>query len=292
MHRTIGDKIFDGVIYFLLIVIAFIMLYPFYYVLLQSLSEGRSAMSYRSYFWPRTFTLENYGTFFRDAKWMAGLGISVARTVLGTTIGVTFTCIVAYALSFPELAFRKVYMTILIIAMYFSGGVIPIYMLLKSIKLLDTFWVYVIPGALDIFFVMVAISFFREIPRDIFDSAYIDGAGEFTVFAKIALPVSKPILATTALFLGVNQWNAWYDATFFVQNKDLKTLSFLMMDIINKNKVSGSLASSAMGRQTATVTTFSLQAAAMIVAVVPIICVYPFLQRYFVKGMMIGSVKG
>ncbi|MFV0400846.1 MAG: carbohydrate ABC transporter permease [Oscillospiraceae bacterium] len=292
MRRTAGDKTFDIVNYFLLIVIAFITLYPFYYVIIQSFSEGLSAMTDKAYFWPKSFTLENYQAFFRDAKWMKGLFVSVARTVIGTVVGVMFTCIVAYALSFPTIAFRKVYMTILLIAMYFSGGIIPTYMLLKGLRLLDSFWVYIVPGALNIFFVMIAISFFQEIPRDIFESAQIDGASEATVFWKIALPVSKPILATIALFVGVNHWNAWFDAAFYIQNKDLKTMAFLMMEVINKNQVSGALAGAAAGRASNTITSFALQSAAMVVAVVPIICVYPFLQRYFVKGMMIGSVKG
>ena len=291
-RRSTGDRIFDIVNCILLVIIAFTMIYPFYYVLVQSFSEGLSAMSDKSYLWPKNFTTDNYAAFFKDSKWMTGLLVSVLRTVIGTAIGVVFTCIVAYALSFKELIFRKAYMSILIVAMYFSGGIIPTYMLFKGLNLLDNFWVYIIPNALNIFFVMVTISFFQEIPRDIFEAAHIDGANEFTVFWRIAMPVSKPILATNALFIGVNHWNAWFESAFYIQDKKLKTMAFLMMEVINKNQVSGSLTGAAAGRASNTVTSFSLQAAAMVVAVVPLLCVYPFLQRYFVKGMMIGSVKG
>ncbi|EMS72402.1 carbohydrate ABC transporter permease [Ruminiclostridium cellobioparum] len=287
-----GDVIFDSIKWIFLAVVVFVTLYPFYYVLIQSLSQGMSALTDNVIFYPKKLTLENYIPFFTDEKWKTAIFISVFRTVTGTAIGLMFTCLVSYSLSFKDLAFRKFYFTILIISMYFSGGIIPYYMLLKNLNLFNTFLVYIIPGALNIFFVMVGISFFREIPQELFDSAHVDGANDFIIFWKLVLPVSKPFLATIALFLGVEHWNAWFDSAFFVQKPELKTLSFLMMQIVNKNQISGSVSAGAAAYKSSMITSFSLQSAAMIIAVLPIICVYPFLQKYFVKGMMIGSVKG
>lgn len=293
MHRrTRGDYAFDTVNYLVLLIVVFLCLYPFYYVLVQSFCKGSSSISGGSYFWPSKFTLENYKTFFSDPQWITGLGVSVARTVFGTALGMLFTSLIAYALSFKELAFRKVYLTLLIISMYFSGGIIPYYVLLRDLHLFNTFAVYIIPGALNVFFVIVGISFFQEIPGELFDAARVDGANDAIIFTRLVLPVSKPFLATVALFMGVDQWNAWFDSAFFVQNRNLKTLSFLMMELINKNQIKSVLAAGQVAGNSSSVTSFSLQSAAMIIAVLPIIFVYPFLQKYFVKGIMIGSVKG
>lgn len=279
----------DIVIYIILLAIVIMTLYPFYFILVRSFNEGTASTD--TYFWPARPTLENYESFFKDGKWMNALLITMLRTVIGTITGVIFTCIVAYALSFKELAFRKLYMTLLIISMYFSAGIIPYYILLKSLRLFDSFWVYIIPSLLNTFFVMVGISFFREIPRDLFDSAKVDGANDLTVFFKIVLPVSKPFLATIALFIGVNHWNSWFDSAFYIRNPNLKTMSCLMMELINKNQSGYIRAASAAARASSTVTSFSIQTASMVISVAPIIMVYPFLQQYFVKGIMVGSVK-
>jgi putative aldouronate transport system permease protein len=282
--------VFDCVVAALLVLVAIVTLYPFYFVLVRSFNEGTA--SGNTYFWPARFTFDNYATFFRDSKWLGGLWMSILRTVVGTVTGVFFTCIVAYAMSFPQLAYRRLYMTLIVISMYFSGGIIPYYVLLRSLGLFNSFWVYIIPSALSAFFIMVGISFFREIPADLYDSAKVDGANDLIVFTRIVLPVSKPFLATIALFIGVNHWNSWFDAAFYVNDSSLKTLSSMMMELINRNQAAYMTIGSAAARANSTVTTFSIQTAAMVVSVAPIICVYPFLQQYFVKGLLIGSVKG
>ena len=288
--KSTEDWIVDGTIYLLCIIILFMTVYPFYYILVISFNEGVDASLGGIYWWPRKFTLENYSRFFYDAKWLIGLGVTVLRTVVGTLVGGLFTTLVAYGLSFKELCGRKTYMTLIIISMYFSGGIIPYYTLLKELHLIDTFFVYVIPGALNTFFLMVGLSFFTDIPPSLRESAKIDGASEITVFTKIILPISKPFLATLTLFVGVAHWNNWYDSAFFIKTKGLRTLSYLMMEVINKSMISSSAASAAAQANTAT-TTLSIQTAAMVIAVAPILCVYPFLQKYFVTGIMIGSVK-
>lgn len=286
--KSTEDKIVDVVIYIFCTLVLFLTVYPFYYIFIISFNEGIDASLGGIYWLPRKPTLENYTKFVSDIKWLKGLGMTLLRTVIGTGIGVFFTTLVAYGLSFKDLAYRKVYMVLIIISMYFSGGIIPYYTLLKTLHLTNTFYVYVIPGALNTFFLLVGLSFFQDIPGSLRESAKLDGAGELKVFTKIILPISKPFVATCVLFIGVAHWNNWYDTAFFVRDKNLATLSYLMMQVINSTQVTAT--SAQYGANLAT-TTLSIQAAAMMVSTIPIICVYPFLQKYFVSGMLVGSVK-
>jgi len=285
---TIEDKIVDIVIFLFCTLILFVTVYPFYYILVVSFNEGICASIGGIYWWPRTFTLENFEGFFTDIRWLRASGVSVARTVVGTGFGVMFTTIVSYGLSFKDLVGRRFYLIFIIISMYFSGGIIPYFVLLREMGLLNRFAVYVVPGAVSAFFLLIGISFFGGIPSSLRESAKMDGASEVTVFARIMIPISKPFIATTTLFMGVGHWNNWFDTAFFIRNRDLDTLSFLMMQVVNSAQVT---AIDAMHISTGNITPLSIQAAAMIIATVPIICVYPFLQKYFVTGIMIGSVK-
>jgi putative aldouronate transport system permease protein len=289
-RMTLEDWFIDSINYLLLGLITILTLYPFYYLLIVSFNEGSDTVLGGIYSWPREFTLENYQTFFSDSKWLLALGVSVLRTVVGAIMGVFFTCLVAYGLSYKDLMFKKFYFILVIVAMYFSGGLIPYYVVLRELQLLNTFWVYIIPTMLNIFFLLIAISFFREIPNELQESARIDGANDITIFFKIIIPVSMPLIATMTLFLGVAQWNSWLDSAYFVSDESLRTLTYRMMEIINQSQISSQL-DAAYGMGSSQVTSFSLQVTAMVVAVVPIMLVYPFLQKYFVKGVMLGSVK-
>jgi putative aldouronate transport system permease protein len=285
------DLVLDSINYAILLLIMVTMLYPFYYVLIVSFNKGSDSLLGGIYLWPRTITLENYKTFLSDPAWYRAFLVTGARTVTGSVLGVLFTCLVAYALSQRDLLFNKFYFTIIIFAMYFSGGLIPYYVVLRSIGLLNTFGVYIVPSMLSTFFLLIAISFFREIPGELRESAHMDGAGEIMTFTRIILPVSMPLLATMALFLGVGQWNSWLDSAYFVQSDYLRTLTYRMMEVINKFNSPISAVAAANG-VTSGVTSFSLQVAAMVISIAPIVCVYPFLQKYFVQGIMLGSVKG
>lgn len=271
------------------VMLIFITIYPFYYIIVISFNEGLDASFGGIYWWPRKFTLENYSEFFTDIKWLKGLMISITSTLLGTFVSVLFTVLVSYAFSFRELLHRKLYMTVVIVCMYFSGGIIPYYALLKSMKLIDNYLVYIIPGALNTFFILIGISFFESISPSLRESARIDGAGEATIFRRIILPISKPFMATCVLFIGVGKWNDWYNCTFFIQSKNLRNLAYLMMQVINSTQVSAT--ASQMGAGNRTITSLSVQTAAMVIATFPIMIIYPFLQKYFVSGMMIGAVK-
>jgi len=287
------DWVLDTVIGIILAVITLITLYPFYYIVLITFNAGTDTITGGMYLWPRQFTLGNYIYFFEDPKWLDAFGISVARTIAGTFLGVLFTCMVAYGLSKNDLKFRNIYFILVIVAMYFSGGLVAYYVVLRSIGLINTFGVYVIPGMLNLFFLLIALTFFREIPEEMAESARIDGAGELRIFYRLILPVSKPLLATMCLFVGSGQWNSWLDSAYFVHKEELRTLTYRMMEVINQAMVPATnSAAIATLSSKSTVTPLSVQATAMVISIVPILGVYPFLQKYFVSGMMLGSVKG
>lgn len=293
IRTSTEDKIvviINGIFLLLIFLVSF---YPFYYIFINSLNQGMDAAMGGIYLLPRQFTFDNYREFLSDPKWLTASCVSVARTVIGTLITVLCTCVFAFSLSHKDLVFRKFYYVIIVFSMYFSGGLIPYYLLIKYLNFLDTFWVYVIPGAIDVFFIMIAASFFQGISPEIVESANIDGAGEIIIFFKIIIPVSMPLIATMLLFVGVGQWNAWLDSAYFVKSDHLRTLAYRMMEVVNTRFVpKDQLTAGVMNKNQSNVTSLSIQMAAMMISTLPIMCVYPFLQKHFAQGIMLGSVKG
>ncbi|MCL2034357.1 MAG: carbohydrate ABC transporter permease [Oscillospiraceae bacterium] len=267
--------------------IIFISIYPFYYILVLSLNEGMDTRMGGVYFWPRAFTLENYTQILNDAKWLNGLLISVLRATIGTVISVFFTSIFAYAISPSWLRFRKFYRGWLIVAMYVSGGLIPTYMVFTAIKITNSFLIYIVPSALDYFFVLIFLTYYRTIPPSLREATLIDGASESRVFFDVILRISTPILATYALFSAVTQWNSYFDAVIYVHRQELRPLAYLLVEVLNRSNTSQF---SPYGNA-ASFTTQSLQMACVIIAIAPIVALYPFLQKYFSKGIMLGAVK-
>ena len=267
----LSDRCFDIVVWFLCACVFFLMAYPFYYILLYSVSNSYEFRLGGSFFWPIGFTLGNYRRLLMDYSWMRGFKLSILRTVIGTTLTVILTSIVSYALSREELKFRSFYRFLIIFSIYVSGGLIPNYILFRFLGLMNTFSVYILPSMLDAFFVIIGISFFEGIPHALYESAWIDGASEFTIFFKIVMPISLPFTATLTLFSAVAQWTAWTDTCYYVTNKALHTAAYLMKAEINRNSMN--------------------ESAAMIVSMLPIMMIYPFLQRYFVKGLTLGAVR-
>lgn len=291
-RRTVEDRVVDFVNYVLLIIIGFVMLYPFYYTVICSFSDGYDLMKGGVYFFPRVFSLASYEMFLKEKAWQTAFIVSVARTVVGTLLSTMLTTVFAYGLSRRELMFRKTYTIMVVITMYFSGGLIPYYVLLRNIGLLNTFWVYVIPGMVNTFFTLTGINFMRAIPEPIIEAARIDGASEFRTFRQIILPTSLPFLATLALFSAVGQWNSWLDSAYYVRDPNLQTLAFKTMTTLNQALASSKDAATAgQISQANSTTNFTIQATAMVISMIPILCVYPFLQKYFVQGMMLGAVK-
>jgi putative aldouronate transport system permease protein len=259
----------------------------------NSLNDAKDAMMGGIYWWPRKFSLENYITVFEDSAVVQAFKITIGKTVLGTIINVLFTAMVAYPLSKQRLVGRKYYMAMGTITMFFAGGLIPTFLLFKNLSLLNNFLVYIIPAAFNFFNLLIFINFFREIPAALEESAQIDGGNDFTIFRRIILPLSKPVLATIALFAGVGQWNDYFGGLMYMTNRvdlePIQTFLYRMVAQVQSSQVAGSISA---GNVTASDTTStSIKLAAMVITTLPICCVYPFLQKYFVKGMMVGAVK-
>lgn len=275
-----------------MLLICFVTLYPIWYVLINSFNDGKDAMLGGIYWFPRVFSLENYKAVFNNAGIMTAMWLTVAKTVVGVVAHVFFTAMVAYAFSRRELIFGKTYILLGTITMIFSGGLIPGYLLIRNLHLLDNFLVYIIPVLFSFFDLIIFMTFFREIPDGLEEAARIDGANDWTIFLKVVLPVSLPVLATIALFHGVYQWNDYFAGIIYVNKESLQPIQTFLYRVVaqsSSNIMTTALQGSAV---TKTVTSQSVKLATMVVTTLPIVFAYPFLQRFFVKGMMIGSIKG
>ncbi|WP_037291261.1 carbohydrate ABC transporter permease [Saccharibacillus sacchari] len=296
MKQSAGDRTLLFIIYALLALMAFFSFYPFWNAAVISFNNGTDTMRGGITFWPRSFTLENYAVVFEDSRLINGFVISVLRTVIGTLLSIGATAIFAYGMSKSELIGRKGYMVFCIITMYFSGGLIPTFLLIRSLDLFNSFWVMVIPGLISVWNMIIFRTFFKGIPAGLEESAKIDGCSNWGVLFRIVLPLSGPVIATLSLFTAVYHWNDWFTPSIYISNADLLPIQTKLQQILNSNIMSeqmaqmDSAAQGRMGRMKA-VTTKSLSMATMMVATIPILCVYPFLQKYFVKGVLVGSLK-
>jgi len=287
-----SDQIFNIVLYTIMAVFGFIVLYPFIYLLAVSLNEGMDALKGGIYFFPRRFSLENYLIIFNDKRLLNATFISVARTVVGTLASLICTSLVAYAFTKKDLIGRKIYNTIFILPMYVTAGIIPNYLIYKMFGMTNTFWIYIIPNLTWAYFIIIMRTFFEDIPPAIQESAIIDGAGDFMIFVRIILPLSLPVIAAVALFNAVFQWNYWLDTILYApRGKNLDTLISLLAKMLTEQQ-SGLISQAAATRKARFLTPEALRASMTMVTTLPIILVYPFLQKYFVKGIMIGAVKG
>lgn len=292
-RKTKGDIFFEAMIIVLMVFVCFVTLYPVWYTIVISLNEGRDAMMGGIFLWPRVFSLQSYQTVFRNADIIKGFGVTTARTIIATLLSVLFTAMVSYGMSKKELIGRKFYLTIGTITLFFSGGLIPYFILIKNLGLIDNFLVYVIPAMFNFYNLIIFNAFFKELPGELEESAKIDGADDFTIFTRVILPLSKPILATMALFNGVYHWNDYFmGVIFMIRRTDLQPIQTFLYRVIAETTSNQMLYSAPGGIQNTRVTSESIRMATMVVTTLPIICVYPFLQKYFVKGMLVGSLKG
>ncbi|SEO48806.1 carbohydrate ABC transporter permease [Paenibacillus sp. OV219] len=295
-NASLGDKIFVICNYTFLALLMVITLYPFLNTLAYSLNAGLDSLKGDIYLWPRLFSIENYKFVFKEATILHATLISVLRTIIGTVITVFCSAMVAYTLSRQDYVLRKFITIAFILTMYFYGGLIPVFLLMRDLHLVGSFWVYIFPGVIGVFNLIVIRSFIEGLPESIMESGRIDGAGDFRTFFNIVLPLCLPVLATVALFTAVYQWNSWFDV-FLYNSSDinLSTLQYELMKILQNSNVSSATMESGFansGGTTSMVTPLSIRATMTIVASVPMIIIYPFLQRYFVKGMTVGGVKG
>jgi len=291
------DRAITLLIYLLIILFTLFVLYPFYWCIVLSFNNGLDAQKGGIYFWPRQFTMENYLFVFSTPDILLAGGISILRTAVGTVLGVFVTSIFAYAVSKRHLKFRRTYMTLGLITMYFSGGLIPSVLVIRMLGLYNSFLVYIIPSLFAMFNAIVFMAFFQALPQSLEESAKIDGANDFFIFRRIVVPLSTPVFATIALFLAVGHWNAWFDNLLYVREKSLQTLSYYLTKMINAQRFVDDMVTKmnrAMGAGSAVtgMTSTALMLATMVVTAFPIMVLYPFLQKHFAKGVLIGSIKG
>ncbi|SMF75294.1 putative aldouronate transport system permease protein [Paenibacillus uliginis N3/975] len=296
VRLSFGDRLMVIMIYVILALLAFSTFYPFWNAAVISFNKGADTALGGITFWPREFTLENYKIVFNDERLLNGFYISVMRTVVGTIASIITTAILAYGMTKKELIGRRYYMILCIITMYFSGGLIPSFLLTRSLGLMDTFWVFIIPSLVSVWNMIIFKTFFQGLPGGLEESAKIDGCGNWGTFFRIVLPLSGPVIATLSLFTAVNHWNDWFYPSIYINNENLLPIQTMLKQILNTNIVSdqiGNLDSAAQGQlqKMQSVTSKSLSMATMMIATLPIIMVYPFVQKYFVKGVLVGSLK-
>jgi putative aldouronate transport system permease protein len=294
-RRSLQDIILDLVIYLSLIFLIIVTLYPFLNTLAVSLNNAMDSIRGGIYLWPREFTLFNYKEMLgRDQMYHAAL-ISVLRTVIITGLGTFFTAMLAYIISRKDFVLRKPLTYLYVMTMYLNAGIIPTYFVYRSLGLTNSFWVYIWPGMIQAFLLLILRTYIHGLPESLVESARIDGASEFTIFMRIIMPLCKPVLATVAIFLAVWNWNAWFDTFLYnSSNPALSTLQYELMKVLKTaNSMSGSMAQgisqAANGQNTITPT--AIRATMTIIVTVPIALVYPFLQKYFVQGLTLGGVK-
>jgi putative aldouronate transport system permease protein len=275
-----------------MILIGIATLYPFINVLAISFNDSADTVKGGITVWPRVFTTRNYATIFQFDGLLTGFRNSVIRTVLGTVIGVLSASMVAYVLSKTEFQARRLFSVIFAMTLYFSGGLIPGFMLIRDLHLIGSFWVYIIPGILSVWNVFIVRSYIDGLPNALQESAKIDGANDWTIFRRVILPLCQPVLATIALFIAVNHWNSWFDTYLYnSQNPEHTTLQYELRKVLLTTDNGTNYRDPNKQQSLAAVTPESIQMAITMVVTVPILLVYPFLQRYFTKGLTLGAVK-
>jgi len=298
MRRSISERLVQAVIIVMLVLLCISVIYPFLYMLAVSLNVGSDAAKGGVYLWPREFTLYNYEVVLGNSVIQHAYLITIYRTVIGTVIGLAVTLLMAFGLSYRLLPLRGPLLTYVLITMLFSGGLIPLYIQLNSLSLLNSFWVYIVPSAFSAWNMFVMMKFIQGIPEALIESAEIDGAHPLRILISVILPLSKPMLAAIGLFTAVWHWNDWFAGAFYVSEQSLIPVQTFLQQLLSAQDISTVLGSNnnqealARGTMLSNVTLMSIKMATVMVSAIPILCVYPFLQKYFVKGVLIGSVKG
>jgi putative aldouronate transport system permease protein len=290
-ENSLSNRVFDILNYVFLTALTLLCVLPFIHIIAVSFSDTAPSMGGFVKFWPIGFNLENYQKILSSAAFQSSLLISVERTLLGTAIDMGVLIMVAYPLSKSnqELKGRPILMGVFLFAMLFNGGLIPTFLVVRSLGLMDTIWALILPGALNIWSLFLLINFFREVPKELEEAALIDGASHFQILANVFLPISLPALATLTLFAAVGHWNAWFDGAIYMTRSENYPLQTFLRTVVVQ------LDMSRLGinpLDLAQLSNRSLKCAQIVVTILPILVVYPFLQRYFITGLKLGAVKG
>lgn len=278
----------DWVIYIFLALFAVITFYLLWYVIIGAFSNGQMYASGGVFLIPKGFTFANFEVIFQDSEFWTSFRNTVFRTAVGIVAELLFTALVAYAMTSKHLRCKKAYYWIFIFTMFFSGGIVPMYLLFRILGLYDTFWVYILPSIFSVYNMIIISNFYKGIPESLYEAAELDGAGELRIWALVYMPLSKPVLATVALWIAVDHWNSYMGTMLYTQAGEWTiTLQYYLKQLINE--ASGVSSGS---EYSDLVTAKTISYAGIIVALIPIMCVYPFIQKHFTKGIMVGSLKG
>ena len=296
IHRSFSDQLINVITYIVYAFFTFVCLYPFYYLIINSISANNLSERGKVIFWP----LEIHFTNYKNLATIPGLTdaavMSVLRTVVGTVMTVMIAAFLGYMFTRQTLWRRKLWYRFVAITMYFNAGIIPWYLAMKTIGLTNNFWGYILPTVIQPFYIILCKTYCESVPQALQDAAEIDGAGTLRIFFRIMLPVIKPILATIAIFAAVNQWNAFQDTLLLMRDKRLYTLQYVLYQYITQAssiKISASTTTTDIASALATsATATSIRMTVTVVVVIPVMMIYPFFQRFFTKGIMIGAVKG
>lgn len=288
---SFSESIFAYLNQIILILFALLCFYPIWFFFINSVSEPK-AIAGGIYLWPKSLTFYNYRSLFEEVdNLLPAFKTSVLRTVFGTTVTCLSCSFVAFLVTQKELPFRKLIYRFIVITMYINAGLIPWFITMKMLHLNNSFLLYIIPSAITAFFVILLKTYFESLPAELQESAEIDGAGTLMIYAKVILPLSKPVIASVAVFSAVNQWNSWYDNFMLVTKDTLQTVQYLLYLYLTKNTaMTGNTAANAAA--TTQSSPMSIRITITLVTMLPIVIVYPIMQRYFVKGIMLGAVKG
>ena len=296
VKMSAGDKVVSVVTYIIVIALCLLILLPCLNVLALSFNDGQDAARGGVFLWPRVWSLDNYKEVFKDGSIVNAYKITIARTAVGTFLSLATTSFAAFALNQTELPGRKFLIMAITFTMLFGGGTIPTYIQYNELGMLDTFWVLVIPGMIGVTHLMMVRSFFNGLPYGLQEAANLDGCGYFGVFFRIMLPLSKPILAVIGLYSAVGHWNDWYAGSFYMTSNKLWPVQTVLQQMLARamdstQDVKNNVAAAIAANQRA-VTTDSLKMAAVVITTAPILCAYPFVQKYFAKGTLVGAIKG
>ncbi|MEK3888192.1 carbohydrate ABC transporter permease [Bacillus sp. FSL K6-3431] len=287
------DKVFNIVIYTIAIMIIVIVLYPLIFVVSASLSDPNMILNGEVWLYPKGLTFDAYAQVFQDGRIWNSYKNTVVYTVLGTFINLILTTLLAYPLSRKDLPGRNIFMLIIVFTMFFQGGIIPTYLIVQNLEMIDTIWAMVIPNAIATYNVIVMRTFFQSsIPWELQEAALIDGCGDFKLFLKIILPLSKPIIAVMVLFYAVGHWNSYFDALIYLDRDHLYPLQIILREILIQNQSAMENAVMDFEMVNQVMLAESMKYAVIVIASLPVIVLYPFVQKHFVKGVMIGSIKG
>ena len=283
--------LYDVIVVAVFSVLALLTLYPFYNVLIMSLSNTLSVAKHTPYLLPYAFDLTGYKTILRDMYFLKAFMVSLFVTIVGTSVNMFLSVTGAYVLSKRDLIGRKFILTMILFTMLFSGGLVPTYMIVKGLGLINSIWVLVLPTAISTYYLIIMKNYFLNLPAGLLEAARLDGANEWKILWNVAIPISKPFIATFALFYSVERWNEWYNALLYINEKNLAPLQIYLREILVSLNTQLSTQAQQMISSTQKVSTTAVQMATIIITAVPILCVYPFLQKYFVNGIMVGGLK-